>query len=365
MNKVAIIHFLPLEFYPPVTNMINVLTQENGLDVQVWSTHNNKNRSIYDAKVRINRFKLPDNADGSFVKLFKYFSFNIKCLFDLIIYKPDKVLYFETFSVWPVYAYAKFFNKNVQLFIHYHEYFSPEWYINGMRLVKFYHKLETSYLYKRAIWISQTNDDRMKMFVKDNKISQSNKLKILPNFPPNYWSSKHSKKLSTEIVKTVYIGTLSLEYSYIKEYCQWVILNDGKINFDIYGYNYNKETLDYLSSINSPYINFYKSGINYDNIPNVLKDYDVGVILYKAITDNFKYNAPNKLFEYLTCNLQVWYADKMLGIKPYDSTEVIPVNFEEINTFNYSNALKNRSDGTLLKFTAEEALLPLIEKFKE
>ena len=56
----------------------------------------------------------------------------------------------------------------------------------------------------------------------------------------------------------------------------------------------------------------------------MLAQYDVGVILYRCNTTNYKYNASNKLFEYLACGLEVWYPPQMLGVKPYSQNDVFP-----------------------------------------
>ena len=57
----------------------------------------------------------------------------------------------------------------------------------------------------------------------------------------------------------------------------------------------------------------------------MLSNYDVGVILYKPLIDNFKYNAPNKLFEYLVCGLEVWFPGNLLGILPYQKAHPLKV----------------------------------------
>ena len=111
-------------------------------------------------------------------------------------------------------------------------------------------------------------------------------------------------------------------------------------------------------------MNYYKEGIEYNDIPKVLRKYNIGLILYKALIDNYKYNAPNKLFEYLACNLKVVYSDKMLGIKPYDSEQVIAVNFnddEMIKKAVFSEPNKNPE----FNWFAEDALNDLIVELKK
>lgn len=363
MKKIAVVHYQPLEYYPPVTNFLDIASKKENLKIGIWTTHNLKKRKIYEQEEVdfISRNKMPNPKEHPIKRLLKYLDFNLRCLVGLVLFSPDRILYFETYSVWPVYIYLRFFNRSAELFIHYHEYFNPQWYQEGMKTLKIYHKWEVDFLYKRAVWISQTNEDRIQLFVEDNPKFDSAKMQILPNFPPGRWSHTNLKSKIMEPLRTVYIGTLTVENSYLKEYCDWVMSQKGKVCFDIYGFNYNVNTLTYLKGIDSPFIKFFEEGVDYQEIPLVLKQYDVGLILYTAENENFKYNASNKLFEYLVCGLQVWYSDKMLGIKPYENLNVVKVNFEKLEGFEYQNVTEDEHC-LELDFTAELALEPLINK---
>ncbi|CAM3475363.1 hypothetical protein [Aequorivita lipolytica] len=367
MKKIAVVHYLSVEFYPPAMNFLNISSEEKDLKIKVWTTHNNKKRKIYRnvAIDNISRTAAPNLAENATIRVFKYALFNIKCLLGLLFFKPDKILYFESYSVWPVYWYLKLFNKKAELLIHYHEYFSLEWYETGMRLVKKYYQWERDFLYKKAIWISETNEDRIRLFLADNPEVDSGKMRILPNYPPLSWGKELQNSKATIPLKTVYIGTLTVDHSYIKEYCTWVLAQQGEVLFDIYGYNYNAETLDYLKALDSPHINFIEGGVDYNNIPLTLKKYNVGLILYTANDDNYKYNASNKLFEYLACGLQVWYSKKMLGVKPYRSGMVIPVDFEKMDSFDRQNFSMVESIDGLSTNNAEDALKPLLNQLEK
>ena len=322
---------MPLEYYPPVTNFLNIIVK-HAFFVKVWTTHNTKKRITYNNKKlkTINRSPFPKKSDNVLKRLFKYFCFNISCFIGLVKYKPKAILYYESYSVYPVFLYMKFFGKATKLYIHYHEYEDRESYKNGMKLVKYYNELEKKFLYKRASWISQTNKDRLHMFASDHPKLPSGILKVVPNYPPQDWL-RHTNLIKPDghtVIKTVYVGSLSLKDTFIKEYCDWVLKQNGKVYFHIYAYNLHDDTIAYLKSLNSDYIVFYTKGVEYNKMPALLADYDIGLILYKAHTKNYKYNAPNKLFEYQACGLKVLYPDVMLGISPYDSSNVISVNFK-------------------------------------
>ena len=371
MSKIAVVHYMPLEYYPPVTNFLDVVLEEPKLEIKVFSTKNNKNRKEYsNAKLnKINRSPFPAPGENTVIRLYKYLAFNISCFLRLVQYNPKTILYYETYSAGPVYWYLRLFGRNKKLKIHYHEYFSKDWYEKGMLLTRKYHEYEKKFLYCKADWISQTNIDRVRLFLKDQPEVDPQKMKILPNYPPASWGSaiKQQKKGSS-VLKTVYIGSLSLEATFIREYCDWVKDQKGAVIFDIYAYNLHQDTTDYLYKLNCPYINFIREGIEYDKIPLVLRNYDVGLILYKALSKNYEYNAPNKLFEYLACGLEIWFSDKMKGCIPYIKSQhprIMPVDFLNIDNTELMKAKSGVVNLFPEKYTAEAALKPLIVKLKE
>jgi hypothetical protein len=363
MKKVALLHYLPLEYYPPVVNLLELVSPDD-FNIQIHTTHNIQNRKIYkNYNFKIYRSELPKPKKNSLSKLIKYTIYNVVSLYRLIKFKPDKIMYYETYSSWPVYLYSRFFNSNTEVYIHFHEYFDKKWYSSAMLIVKWYHKFEIKYLFKNAKWISHTNSDRIRLFLMDHPEVQESKMKILPNYPPKSWSKFKIEKPLQQVIKTVYVGSLSLSDTYIENYCQWVVSRKGEVYFDIYSYNLHDNAASYLKSLDSDYINFYEKGVEYEDLPKVLSEYDIGVILYKALSLNYKYNAPNKLFEYLAANLNVWFADCMLGIKPYMSSRVVPVNFDSLKAINIEENNNNgASDFDYDIFTAEKALEPLLNK---
>jgi len=376
MKQIALIHFLPLEYYPPVTNMINYLSEELNSErsLSVFSTHNTKNRTVYDNKsVKIYRTASSENTDYKFVRLWKYFVFQISVFFKLIIIRPEKILYYESLSSFSVFLYKRFINHSVKIYIHYHEYVSPDEYANkSMATERFFHKPEQKYLYKNAVWISHTNKDRLKMFFYDYPNIDKNILKEMPNYPPESWKNFISKKtvISKSQLKCIYIGSLSLKNTYLKEFVTWVITQKGKVSFDIYTYNLHLDTLKFLQNLNSPYINFISNGIEYTNIPSVLKKYDVGIIFYKPYSYNVVNCVSNKFFEYYACNLNIWFSDIMKSTVQYTSLEnkplVIPVNFKELNNFNWEKYTYNKpTDKTKTAYFCDDVYISVKKEFEK
>ena len=408
MSKLAILHYLPLEYYPPVTNFIDYIANEHSDDfnkVKVFTCKNIKARKEYKIKgkgerekgkgevirsenikgesiqvsslksfkFRIYRSPFPKESDSGFKRLLKYLHYNLFSLIRLISYRPDNLLYYESYSVWPAYIYTKYFNRKCRIFIHNHEYFSKKWYASTMKQVRYFHKLEEKWLYRKALWISETNEERKELFHKDYPYLSKVKLKILPNYPPSLWhkESLYKKQRTTNRALTVvYIGSLSLKNTYIKEFCEWVINQKGDIKFDIYSYNISQDTIDFLSGINNPDIKFFNNGIEYDGIPNILSKYDVGIILYKPFSLNYINNVTNKFYEYFACGLDIWFSKTMKStyqhIEPKTYPAVIPVDFTRLKHFNWQKAVdKTGRKPTKEMYFCEDVYQELVNEIVE
>ncbi|BDC98609.1 hypothetical protein [Persicobacter psychrovividus] len=347
-TKLAIIHFQPLEYYPPVCNLINTLG-DSFSSVKVFSCSNVAQRDSFTpdrpANIFIHKFPFTKIGESRGFRLLKYIFFNLFTLLRLLFFRPNKLLYFESSSAWPAYVYLRFFNSKCQLFIHYHEYESPKDYLQMMTTVRFYHDLEKKWLYSNAKWISQTNADRIQFFHEDHPNLMKNQLRIMPNYPPKSWlyKSLSVKKRNIGSLKLIYVGSLSFQSTYLKEVCEWVENQGGRVLFDIFAYNVYTDVKDYLNEREKGYIRYFEKGIEYQDQPPLLSQYDVGLVLYKAHNQNFTYNAPNKLFEYLACDLDVWYPDVLKGPVPYQTVDtfpkVLPMNCEDMEAFDYGEAI--------------------------
>lgn len=367
MVRIAVVHYQPLEFYPPVTNFLDVASKSKKLKIRIFSTNNSKGRENYknNRLVSIYRGASVNLKESKIIRLLKYFSFNICCLFKLIKYRPNKIVYFESYSAWPVYWFLKYFGEKVDLYIHNHEYFDSSWYQNGMKLLRKYNRYEKNFLYSKAIWLSQTNNDRIKLFLSDNKNVNAEKIYVLPNYPPKSWNLKPMVVSEMKFpLKIVYVGSLSLQATYIKEFCTWVVSQKGKVLFDIFSYNIHEDTQVYLKSLHSEYINFFSKGVEYHAMPETLSNYHIGVIFYKGLSKNFVYNAPNKLFEYLACGLTVLYSDIMLGIAPHKSDNIIPINFEKMDIIKPEDLVNRNQNSINIDYCAENALAELIKSLE-
>lgn len=379
--RLAILHYLPLEYYPPITNFLDYLNSYHLNDfenIKVYSTYNIKGRieyrpldkeiigsigkeidrsenstSVLKTKrsknlITLSRFPFPKATNHSIIRLFKYLHFNIFTLIGLVIHRPNSLLFFESYSAWPAYFYTRFFNRKCKIFIHNHEYADKKWYATTMKQVRYFHQLEKKWLYPQAVWNSQTNSDRLRLFSNDHPTLNPETLRVIPNYPPKKWKQEivpdaKKEEKSDNSLKLVYVGSLSFQSTYLKELCEWVLSQQGNVQFDVYAFNLYEDVKNYLKGLNSPFINYFEQGVEYNEQPRVLSQYDVGLILYKAHNQNYTFNAPNKLFEYLACDLDVWYPDVLKGPKPYITKDVfpkvVPVDFEKLDEFDWQKAI--------------------------
>jgi hypothetical protein len=364
MTKVVIIHFQPIELYPPVLNLLNYL-QESGNNTtrfHVLTLHPPQAAEKYTAgssSIRIHRAGSVSSASASAKRYLGYLVFYFSAIYQLLTIRPVRVLSFETLSFLPVYIYKSFFFSRTEVLVHYHEYTSPDEYRNGMTLSKWMHEMEKK-MYPEMKWVSHTNELRMEKFIQDHNGIRIPGMHILPNYPPYQWkTSAFAGKSARDGI--VYVGALGLETMYIREFASWVLSQNGKVVWDIYSNNAEEQALHYLLSLDPKIIRF-KGAVNYYQLPSVLSRYRAGVVLYNGHIQNYILNAPNKLFEYLACDLDVCFPNVMTGATPYITTDtypkVIAVDFKKMESFTLESLFNREGLSYKPSVYFAEAVLP-------
>ena len=343
MKKIFILHFNPIELYPPVQNVIHYAASHwTGNKIYIFTTTAGNlpfaQFATNASHIEIIRLGQSGPSLSAFKRYIGYLQFYLGTFWQLMIKRPSKVMYYETLSSYPVYLYKKWMNPKADVLIHYHEYSSPVEYQQGMRLIRYFHRLE-KWLYPKASWVSHTNDMRMERFEKDIAPSTVSNKHIFPNYPPRSWQ-RPVKQHQNHPLRIVYVGALSLHTMYTKEFADWVSKQQGAVTWDIYTANIKDDAKSYITALPSDHITLH-DGIQYQALPDVLSKFDVGVILYTGHIENYIYNAPNKLFEYLACGLDVWFPDVMTGSLPYITKgtypKVIAVDFNQLSQSDYRN----------------------------
>jgi hypothetical protein len=245
-------------------------------------------------------------------------------------------MYFEPQSSFPVFV-AGLVGSRVPLFVHHHEYYEPQEFLApGMRLPRLFHRIEQTWLFPRASWISHTNEERAKLFERDTAGMSEGTIRILPNLPPSSWIAEAANVRRTDHtgpLRFIYVGSLSLRHTYIGQLVKWIDAQPAEtVSLDVFSYNTDVATKSFLIEHQSERLRFFPEGVPYDSLPGLLPRYDIGLILYKAENANFQHNASNKLFEYLACGLDVVFPDTMREVMKYArenvAPRIMPVSFD-------------------------------------
>jgi len=371
-HKWAVVHFLPLEKYPPVMNFLRMLGAQ-GVNFLALTTRVGPAMPRFVVPDgRITRFGATGQNVPGWLRKLTYPLFYAAAFVRLCLYRPSVVLYYESYSAIPVYFYLRFVNSKARLLIHFHEYFSPQWYQQGMRTVRWAHRLEKSWLFGRAALISQTNAFRVGMFRKDHPTVPESRMMVVPNFPPLAWKQR-SRRVDEPgcPLRTVYIGSVSLRATYLEDYVAWVQQQQGRVLFDVVSYTYDAAARNFLEQLQSPWVRFFPGGLPYDQIPVWLErgQYDVGIIFYKGLYDNTVFCASNKLFEYLACGLDVWCCREMVGSQEYARTDCYPkvlmVDYTRIGEWDVQNMTDREGIGYRPpEYFAEPAMEAWLHQFE-
>lgn len=347
--KVAVVHWFPLEQFPPAQNLLHVLGRQRQIELSCLTTRNDRGYpDFFVAGCQIFRRRFPGSRLSRLSRLWLFLSFPIWVFARLVWLKPDVVIYLEPHSAPGVFLYAVL-NPLCRIFIHYHEYRELSHYRErGNFIARVAHWLECHALYQRAEWISHTNPDRVAMFLEDVPQVPSAKMRVMPNYPPADWAAGQAVEWPAEgePLRLFYAGAASFRDTWIREVCEWVLSQPASdVTLDLMINNSDQATREWLESICCDQIAVNTQGVDYSELPRLLRRYHVGLILYRGTTRNYIYNAPNKLFETLICGLDVWYPSCMLGVRPYQSGDTVPrvleTDFEHLDELDL-NRRRNR-----------------------
>ena len=311
MVKLAIVHFQPIERFPPVMNFINSIIDEKSIAYQVYTMYD-KDESWFSAKEK-KIYRIGKPYLNPPLRYLVYLKFNFITFLKLVLTKPKIVIGYETYSLLPVFFYKILF-KQTKILIHYHEYVSP----SEIKNSSIYYKC--LYLFEKKLitisdFISQTNVDRLELFLLDNPTVLRSRTFVAPNLPPSSWYeyAKLNKHINTrKIIKLVHVGAVGLGSMYVKEIIDWVVSQNGKYRIDFYASNICEDAKELFENEKSEYIRLLNP-IKYFDLPKTLINYDIGVTMYNGLIPNFIWNVPNKVCEYLACGLNVWYSRELVS----------------------------------------------------
>lgn len=369
-------HQLPLENYPPAVNGLRILNQIEGFELCAWSSAKNERVPNDDvAFMEVRRPEYPGVTCGSLKRLFKFLRWHFRVGRDLARWKPDVIFSIEPHSALAVWIYYCFYGGKANLLVHHHEYYSRADYRRpGNRTLRINHFFEVRFLLQRAGWVSQTNRERLGMMRKDYASVTAAKANIWPNYPPCDWGKGSERQVVDETeersevtLRLLCVGSLSFEDTFIREVVEWVKRSAPKVSLHICGHNVKVEVWRWIESLGVNHITMNQSGCAYDRLPAVLSQFDVGLVLYKGNTQNFVYNVPNKVMEFLYCGLEVWFPPEMKGMRLFreenDGLALREVDFKRMDNFEIGSL--GRSELDRERFSAESAMAPVIDFLRE
>jgi len=113
MKQLVIFHFRPVEWYPPIQNALNVLTDELAETHQITLKSCTQNRlpSYEQPRARIDRMPLDTNW-SRLKRMLTYVQYALSGLFFLLRKRPSQVMYSENISSFPSFVYKRFLLTN-------------------------------------------------------------------------------------------------------------------------------------------------------------------------------------------------------------------------------------------------------------
>ena len=369
--KVAYVHVLPLEYYPPSTNLLALMSARQSWNVRAWTTANKRGMPDWKGDgVEIRRIAHPGPGVPLPLRMPGYLAWHLRTAREIAKWKPDVIMSVEPHSALATWMYFRVFRGRAPLFIHHYEYYAPEDFAApGMRVLRRTMRLERNHLFPRAAWVSQTNAERLRMLRSWNAGVSDDAAAVLPNYPPAKWVSNARgipAAAASARTRLVYVGSASFDDAFIGEICLWAAERRDTVSLHLCGNNVAPAVWKWIDSLGAANITTDPTGVPYDELPALLRQFDVGLVLYKGNTLNFVHNVPNKAIEYLACELEVWYPRQMEAMRSFHwehpGLRMREMNFSALpGTASKAPVFVDKSN---FPFTAQRVTATLLERME-
>jgi hypothetical protein len=350
-----------------------LLARHEGWVVRTWTTENRRSLEPW-AHPRVEIRRISDTSASNVLprRMLGHASWHFRVATEIASWRPDAIIAIEPHSALAAWIYYNIFGGKARLFIHHHEYYAQEDYLAaGMRVLRSTRRLEQGNLFRRAEWISETNGKRLTLLREWNPSISGDTAHVLPNYPPAEWVRRAAANTTVHDavqMRLIYVGSASLEDAFIREIAHWVSERSGVVSLHVVSDNIAPDVWAALGKLNADNITLDPKGCDYDDLPALLGQFDVGLVLYKGNTVNFIHNTPNKVFEYLAAGLDVWYPKEMTGMQVFHA-EHPELPLRETDYRQLPRVLPPRVGGvsqneSAFPFIAEHALAPLFAKLE-
>jgi glycosyltransferase involved in cell wall biosynthesis len=161
---------------------------------------------------------------------------------------------------------------------------------------------------------------------------------VIENFP-RYQAGVARPPRGGELVKVIYLGALG-DDRYTHELIAAGRAMQGYIELDFVGFATPEVTTDLAQRYGkNPAANIrILPPVAYEEIPELLKEYHIGIALYKNTNLNNYYCAPNKVYDYLMSGLAV-IANNYPGLHQVLEEECLGACVNEITPTSFKNAV--------------------------
>jgi hypothetical protein len=220
-------------------------------------------------------------------------------------------------------------------------------------------------LLSKAIWVSQTNIDRKRKFQELFPKMNEKQLRVFPNYPSKNWveTGINRKIEHSEIVKFIHVGSLGIETTFVREFIEWIQMQNGRATLTVVSQNLEQAVIDLISQ--KHWVTLIRN-IPYQELSEMIVEHHVGVVLYKGHVPNFVYNVPNKVNEYLACGLNVWYSDVLISTHKFaEENPKYPLYCVDFSKGEDLMAPKFSSEPFDFEHWHEDAAQPLIDSIKQ
>ena len=341
-------------------NLIDSMVIES-FETQIISTHHRGGDWFVNSHSEILRI---GKCYGSVINRYLcYLQFAIIGFWKLLRFKPKAIIIYESYSVLPVFLFSIIFPK-VNLLVHYHEFESSSEKQSASAYSKFLYFLEKRLLSK-AIWVSQTNSERKQKFQELYPQLNEKPMRVFPNHPSKNWveTVKNRKTESSKILKFIHVGSLGIETTFIREFVEWIQAQNGRATLTVVSQNLEQAVRDLIAKNQRVTL---IGDFPYQELPNVIIENHIGVVLYNGHIPNFVYNVPNKVNEYLACGLNVWYSDVLISTQKFAAENPqYPLFSVDFSRGENLLAPEYSSESFEFKHWHEEAVQPLIDSIKQ
>jgi glycosyltransferase involved in cell wall biosynthesis len=259
-----------------------------------------------------------------------YANYNIRLFFYLLFKKTDVLLSNDLDTLLPNYLISKI--KKIKLVYDTHEYFTEVPELNNRPFVKkVWEKIEQA-IFPKLKYVYTVNESLAKVFEHKYNV-QVLSVKNVPFYSEPETVTKNTKKT------VIYQGALNKDrgleelieaFIYLED-IELQIIGSGDVEIEIKNLVLNLKLENKVKFLGK---------IPFDQLKHYTQKAHLGVSLEKATNLNYHYALPNKLFDYISCNLPVLTCD-LPEIKKIVETYKIGITISSVDSETIANAIQD------------------------